>query len=188
MPVMGEVWRHAAAPVFARRRIIDARLALTLRAAGVTNLATRNVKDFTDFGFDRVWDPFHWAGGVCQRSRSAKRNSRSTFRKCVLDLSTTHVFPLLVASSTPILLFQPPLKSKPYQRRHPDSPSLSLTLSAPKAPHPRIACSPAPRGCPCTLPASFRRPGGGVRWKQALPMAVMLAGSGLLTSQSMMRR
>jgi hypothetical protein len=52
--LQNEVWRHAAAPVFARRRIIDARLALTLRAAGVTNLATRNVKDFTDFGFDRV--------------------------------------------------------------------------------------------------------------------------------------
>jgi predicted nucleic acid-binding protein len=33
MAVMGEVWRHAAAAVFARRRIIDARLALTLRAA-----------------------------------------------------------------------------------------------------------------------------------------------------------
>ena len=58
MPVMSEVWRHAAAPAFARRRIIDARLALTLRAGGVTDLATRNVKDFTDFGFDRVWDPF----------------------------------------------------------------------------------------------------------------------------------
>ena len=57
MPVMHEVWRHAAAPAFARRRIIDARLALTLRAAGVTELATCNVKDFADFGFDRVWDP-----------------------------------------------------------------------------------------------------------------------------------
>ena len=57
MPVMGEVWRRVAAPAFARRRIIDARLALTLRAAGVTDLATRNVKDFADFGFDRVWDP-----------------------------------------------------------------------------------------------------------------------------------
>ena len=57
MPVMDKVWRHAAVPVFARRRIIDARLALTLRAAGVTELATRNVKDFGGFGFDRVWDP-----------------------------------------------------------------------------------------------------------------------------------
>jgi toxin-antitoxin system PIN domain toxin len=58
MPVMGEVWRRAAAPIFARRRIIDARLALTLRTAGVTEFATRNVKDFSGFGFDRVWDPF----------------------------------------------------------------------------------------------------------------------------------
>ena len=57
MPVMGEVWQHAGTPAFARRRIIDARLALTLRAAGVTDFATRNVKDFSDFGFDRVWDP-----------------------------------------------------------------------------------------------------------------------------------
>ena len=57
MPVMGEVWQRAGTPAFARRRIIDARLALTLRAAGVTDFATRNVKDFSDFGFDRVWDP-----------------------------------------------------------------------------------------------------------------------------------
>jgi uncharacterized protein len=57
MPIMSEVWRHAAAPAFARRRIIDARLALTLCAAGVTDFATCNVKDFTGFGFNRVWDP-----------------------------------------------------------------------------------------------------------------------------------
>jgi toxin-antitoxin system PIN domain toxin len=57
MPVMREVWLHAAATAFARRRIIDARLALTLRAAGVTELATRNVKDFSGFGFERIWDP-----------------------------------------------------------------------------------------------------------------------------------
>ncbi len=56
-PVMDDVWRHAAAPSFARRRIIDARLALTLRAAGVTEFATQNAKDFAEFGFDRVWDP-----------------------------------------------------------------------------------------------------------------------------------
>jgi toxin-antitoxin system PIN domain toxin len=56
-PVMEEVWKRAADPFFARRRIIDARLALTLLRAGVTELATRNVKDFRDFGFQRVWDP-----------------------------------------------------------------------------------------------------------------------------------
>ena len=44
-------------PAFARRRIIDARLALTIRAAGVTEFATRNVRDYKDFGFDRIRDP-----------------------------------------------------------------------------------------------------------------------------------
>ena len=57
-PVMDDVWRHAAEPRFARRRIIDARLALTLRHAGVTEFITRNVRDFRDLGFERVWDPF----------------------------------------------------------------------------------------------------------------------------------
>ena len=56
-PVMREVWSAAAAEGFARRRIIDARLAFTLRHHGVTELATRNVTDFCDFGFTRVWDP-----------------------------------------------------------------------------------------------------------------------------------
>ena len=55
--VMEEVWAHAAASGFPRRRIIDARLALTLLRAGVKELATRNTRDFRDFGFDRVWDP-----------------------------------------------------------------------------------------------------------------------------------
>ena len=57
VPVMEDVWQHAAKSSFARRRIIDARLALTLLRAGVTQLATTNTKDFRDFGFDRVWDP-----------------------------------------------------------------------------------------------------------------------------------
>ncbi|MCX6937501.1 MAG: PIN domain-containing protein [Verrucomicrobia bacterium] len=51
------LWQHAAAPQFARRRIYDARLALTLRHHGVTEFATANVKDFADFGFTRVWNP-----------------------------------------------------------------------------------------------------------------------------------
>ena len=62
-PVMGEVWKRAAAPDFARRRIIDARLALTLRHHGVTTLYTRNVRDFDGFGFDRVVNPFSEQGG-----------------------------------------------------------------------------------------------------------------------------
>lgn len=55
--LMADVWRHAAAPQFARRRIYDARLALTLRHHGVTEFATANVRDFEGFGFTRVWNP-----------------------------------------------------------------------------------------------------------------------------------
>jgi uncharacterized protein len=56
-PVMADVWRLAAARGFAYHRIIDARLALTLRYHGVTEFATSNTKDFASFGFDRVWNP-----------------------------------------------------------------------------------------------------------------------------------
>lgn len=56
-PVMERVWAVASEPDFARRRIIDARLALTLRAAGVTEFATRNTADFAGFGFERLFDP-----------------------------------------------------------------------------------------------------------------------------------
>ncbi|HSH96180.1 MAG TPA: PIN domain-containing protein [Roseimicrobium sp.] len=52
-----ELWRLAATPGFARRRIYDTRTALTLRAFGVTEFATANVKDFETFGFQRVWNP-----------------------------------------------------------------------------------------------------------------------------------
>lgn len=56
--VADELWRIAAAADFAFRRIYDSRLALTLRHHGVTEFATRNIKDFQGFGFTRVWDPF----------------------------------------------------------------------------------------------------------------------------------
>jgi toxin-antitoxin system PIN domain toxin len=56
-PIMPEVWGLAAQPDFAFRRIIDARLALTLRHHGVTECATTNTKDFAGFGFIRVWNP-----------------------------------------------------------------------------------------------------------------------------------
>ena len=56
-PVMERVWDAAGEPDFARRRVIDARLAFTLRAAGVTEFATRNTDHFADFGFERVFDP-----------------------------------------------------------------------------------------------------------------------------------
>lgn len=55
--LMEHVWQGAAAPGFARRRIYDVRLALTLRHHGVTELATTNPKDFKGFGFTRVWNP-----------------------------------------------------------------------------------------------------------------------------------
>ena len=56
-PVMDDVWRFAATPGFAFRRIVDARLALTLRHAGVTDFATANLRDFQDLGFARVFNP-----------------------------------------------------------------------------------------------------------------------------------
>ena len=55
--VMDEVWKLAGAGDFARRRIFDARLALTLRQGGVTHFATSNLKDFEDWGFEKVWNP-----------------------------------------------------------------------------------------------------------------------------------
>jgi toxin-antitoxin system PIN domain toxin len=61
-PVMNDLWKIAAMPGVARRRLFDARLALTLRYHGVHELATRNTKDFSGFGFDRVWDPIGGPG------------------------------------------------------------------------------------------------------------------------------
>ncbi len=56
-PVMEEVWRQASVVHFASRRIIDLRLALTLRHHGVTEFATANEKDFQSVGFSRLWNP-----------------------------------------------------------------------------------------------------------------------------------
>jgi uncharacterized protein len=56
-PVMDRVWQLARQPGFARRRIFDARIALTLLHHGVTELATANVRDFEGFGFAGVWSP-----------------------------------------------------------------------------------------------------------------------------------
>jgi toxin-antitoxin system PIN domain toxin len=52
-----ELWQRAAAPGIARRRIYDTRTALALRAFGVTEFATANVKDFEGLGFVKVWNP-----------------------------------------------------------------------------------------------------------------------------------
>ncbi len=56
-PVMENVWVQAADQGIAFRRIIDLRLAQTLRHHGVTELATTNEKDSTGQGFVRVWNP-----------------------------------------------------------------------------------------------------------------------------------
>jgi len=56
-PVMTEVWKIAGKDPFARRRIFDIRLALTLRHHGITQFATANLKDFKNCGFEKVWNP-----------------------------------------------------------------------------------------------------------------------------------
>lgn len=55
--LMNSIWPAAGQDAFARRRICDARLALTLRHHGIAEFATTNVKDFDGFGFTRVWNP-----------------------------------------------------------------------------------------------------------------------------------
>jgi toxin-antitoxin system PIN domain toxin len=55
--VMDRVWAAAARPGAPRRHVFDARLAHTLLDHGVTELATRNTRDFEGFGFARVFDP-----------------------------------------------------------------------------------------------------------------------------------
>ena len=56
-PVMAAAWDHASRDPFARRKLIDVRLALTLRHHGVTDFASVNDADFRGFGFHRVWNP-----------------------------------------------------------------------------------------------------------------------------------
>lgn len=55
--IMKKLWQTAAERSFPYKRIYDLRLALALRHHGVKEFATRNVKDFDGFGFQRVWDP-----------------------------------------------------------------------------------------------------------------------------------
>jgi toxin-antitoxin system PIN domain toxin len=55
--VMDRVWVAAGRAGAARRHIFDARLAHTLLDHGVTEIATRNTRDFEGFGFARVFDP-----------------------------------------------------------------------------------------------------------------------------------
>jgi uncharacterized protein len=55
--VSTKLWHWASTTKAGFRRIIDARLGLTLRHHGVTQFATANTKDFQEFGFQRVWNP-----------------------------------------------------------------------------------------------------------------------------------
>ena len=55
--IMNELWKMSGAVDFPRRKVFDARLALTLRHHGVTEFATSNVKDFNGFAFARIWNP-----------------------------------------------------------------------------------------------------------------------------------
>jgi hypothetical protein len=52
-----QLWRLAGESGFARRRIYDVRLGLSLRRQGVTEFATANVRDFEGLGLERVWNP-----------------------------------------------------------------------------------------------------------------------------------
>ncbi len=54
-----ELWTLASNPDFARRRLFDARTALTLIAFGVKEFATANTKDFEGLGFDKIWNPLN---------------------------------------------------------------------------------------------------------------------------------
>ena len=55
-PVMESVWQIATKKGFARRRIMDARIAKTLQFHGVDEFAAVNTKDSHDLGFKRVWN------------------------------------------------------------------------------------------------------------------------------------
>jgi len=52
-----ELWPLFASEQFARRRTYDLRLARSLVVQGVTDFATVNLKDFSDAGFKRVFNP-----------------------------------------------------------------------------------------------------------------------------------
>ncbi|MEX2607174.1 MAG: TA system VapC family ribonuclease toxin [Kiritimatiellia bacterium] len=55
---MESIWELSGKKNFAYRKIFDLRLAKTLQQHQVTDFATRNLKDFQNLGFNRVWDPF----------------------------------------------------------------------------------------------------------------------------------
>jgi toxin-antitoxin system PIN domain toxin len=55
--IFDELMKWAATTERGFRNVIDARIALTLRHYRVTEFATANVKDFQEFGFQKLWNP-----------------------------------------------------------------------------------------------------------------------------------
>ena len=55
--VSSKLWEWAKATNQGFRQMIDARIALTLQHHGVDEFATANIKDFSGFGFKKLWDP-----------------------------------------------------------------------------------------------------------------------------------
>ena len=54
-----QLWDHEKGKSFAFRKVYDVRTALSLRAHGVSEFATVNLKDFQGMGFERVWNPLN---------------------------------------------------------------------------------------------------------------------------------
>lgn len=50
-------WTRLATVGFARRRAFEWRIALSLLQQSVDEFATVNTRDFSEFGFRRVWNP-----------------------------------------------------------------------------------------------------------------------------------
>jgi len=61
-PLHDRMWKVAAKPGFAYRKLYDVRTALTLLDHGVREFATLNTGDFEGLGFSKVWNPLAEAG------------------------------------------------------------------------------------------------------------------------------
>lgn len=55
--VAATLWEWAKVTPAGFRKIIDARMALTLKYHGIEAFATQNTRDFEAFGFKKLWNP-----------------------------------------------------------------------------------------------------------------------------------
>jgi len=55
--VSAKLWQWAKETKQGFRQTIDAKIALTLQHHGIDEFATANIKDFSGFGFKKLWDP-----------------------------------------------------------------------------------------------------------------------------------